>query len=484
MRKKKADGSTASFPIYYGLHVYIKLTGSSGLDALSAATAENDVEAIRACTIFGLIHRSAIPEGFFYQGSYFILSPYSWRRPSQEVDDAIESLGGRDSLLSIARTILFCSDRITQTPRKLISAPKLSKLVQPTFQEVRNTARAICDGNRVNNWKPIEGEVALRHLVTGQPLQVKFAPSSKWGSELQTRDDLFNELHQLGPDSALLLLFAITWVQIQGHITTTLDELIRCIGWTPRSTHERLEQRRTVWRWLLFFDSALVIGKRTESYKDPATKKLLDLSSTDALIVITGKRAVAANGVPYEVSFTAGPWLNRFSGNARILPSFGNLRNIAAIHPKQPSGSWGRTIGLSLNQLWREQALTATPDIVKRDRIQSDASQRSLRFRPFMRKTLLCEVFPASPAVEELLETEHPKRAMAYWNQAVAILRRRGVIGVYRELGQVGMGRTGWQADWLTQKLDIRPTPTAMEDLLRIRDGAMVRTNRVNPRKP
>src|SRR5205807_5352857 len=106
--------------------------------------------------------------------------------------------------------------------------------------------------------------------------------------------------------------------------------------------------------------SLTVHGKRPGKYRDRLTNQWFDLTSADALIKLTGTRgptqlAFDNSTPPVEVSWVAGPWLDRFRTDKRVLQFIGDIYKIAAIPAGRPSGAWAQSIGLALNQLWREQ---------------------------------------------------------------------------------------------------------------------------------
>lgn len=105
-------------------------------------------------------------------------------------------------------------------------------------------------------------------------------------------------------------------------------------------------------------------GLRPGTYKDKLTNETFDLTSRDALIKITGDRPARQHAFdnsepPIEVTWVAGPWLDRLRGNDHVLQYFGDIGKIASIPSKQPRGAWAQSIGLALNQLWRERAANA-----------------------------------------------------------------------------------------------------------------------------
>ena len=93
---------------------------------------------------------------------------------------------------------------------------------------------------------------------------------------------------------------------------------------------------------------------------------ILDLTSRDALIRIMGERLPDGTGFdasapPIEVTFAAGPWIERWQGRRDILAYFGEVRRLAAIPAGKPSGAWAQAVGLALQQVWRERAARDEP---------------------------------------------------------------------------------------------------------------------------
>jgi hypothetical protein len=238
-------------------------------------------------------------------------------------------------------------------------------------------------------------------------------------------------------------------------VRVTLDDLIAAIGWDPRSPAEREEQRHTIWRWLLVIQSMFVIGQRRGTYRDPHTRKKVDLTSRDPLIIVTGQlvppeRVLDPAAMPLVVTIAPGEWLQRWRGRRDILAYFGDVRRLAAIPAGKPSGAWAQAIGRALQQTWRERAHDAVTARV------GEEKKRTVRLPTVTRRQLL-DTFPPSPTVQEILDGPNPKRAQTYWDEAIKLLRTKRVIGRYREVGMPRGGRQGWKDVWLDQSLDIRP---------------------------
>lgn len=363
---------------------------------------------------------------------------------------------------------------------------------QQTFMEARNLAIAIADGASRRRWAEILGETALRHAIPGETVQVKLTAKNtlNWWDAPATMEGLWNEVRNFEPAAVLLLHVALGWGLQEERVHTSMDDLIRLIGWKPRERAEREEQRRKIWRWLLLFDAMPIIGKRPGKYKDPHTNQVLDLSTTDSLIKIITRYDddpqpnLDGSDVPRAVTWVVGDWLDQFRGNERVLQYFGDVRKVAAIPAGKPSGAWAQSIAMALNQSWREQASRAEVDHV------GEENKLTVRFRPFTRLQLL-DMFRCEPWVDDVLKSNDPKRAQVYWQEAIRILRKEaGIIGHYAELDAMPNARQGWRDFWLKQqRLDIRPKQYGMEATAEIsrtaartrRKARPVKQNKKNP---
>ncbi len=344
-------------------------------------------------------------------------------------------------------------------------------LSQATFHEARNFCLAIADGASQRRWSEIPGEVALRHCVEGEPLQVKLSFGKPLaGTEANANyEDLRGELERLNAESVLLFHIALGLALEETHATVELDHLIRLLGWNPRSHQERQQKRREIFHWLTLFDWMTVHGRRPGRYLDPVTGELLDLTVVGKLIMLSELMFAEPGGVftdgepPVMVTLTAGPFVDRFRGNRKVLQDIGNVLKLTELPTGQPSGAWALSIGLALNQLWREQASRAK---VAR---AGDNNRQTVSFdRPFTRYQLL-DMFRSEPWVEDILNSSNPKRAQKYWKEAIRLLTNHGLVGHYLELDKFPNNRSGWKEFWLhRQRLDIRPKGQSLSDVVEL----------------
>lgn len=329
---------------------------------------------------------------------------------------------------------------------------------QSTFREARNASVSIADGARRRRWREVPGEVALMHAIDGEPLQVKLSAGPLLTGSDSTYEALRDELKRLDARSVLLFQIAVGLSLEERHFTVELDSLIRALGWQPRSRDEREKMRRGIFHWLRVFDSLTVHGRRPEKYIDRMTGTALDLSISGKLIMLSQVIRAEQEGnsdvteAPVMVTLTAGPFLDRFRKDKRVLQHFGNVRRLAELPTGKPSGAWALSIGLALHQLWRQSASYSQVGYA------GDNGHLTVRPKyPFTRFQLL-DLFRSEPWVEDVLSGRNPNRARTYWKEAIRLLKQHKVIGHYKELDELPDNRKGWQDFWLHhQMLDLRP---------------------------
>lgn len=346
------------------------------------------------------------------------------------------------------------------------------RLPQQTFQEARNAMIAIADGYTGRRWIPISGEMALGHAIENEPIQTlfSFGPAlAVWGLPL-TIESLRDELLRLGPEAVLLYQICLGTILRNRFAVLELDDLIKVLGKTPRSTKEREEMRQEIFRQICIFDNISLHGKRVGKYKDSMTGETIDLSVNSKLLSLSETYYKTAeqgglykNEAPISVTLQGGPFIERFRDNEKVLQYFGNVRKLTELPVGKPSGQWALSIGLALQQLWREQASRAT--------ITDNGADKhpTISFKhPFTRFQLL-DLYRPEIWVEDVLESANPQRAQTYWKEAVTLLKTRGVISLYKELDPMPNSRKGWRTFWLReQRLDIHPNRENMENVAEI----------------
>jgi hypothetical protein len=321
-------------------------------------------------------------------------------------------------------------------PKKKRGRPRRlpDTLPQQTYQEIAAVGYAVTDAPNRKHWTETATGDALIHSRELANLQVRFAPVTQDTLEAPSAPVLWGLLQPAGGVDTYLLAQVGAYLALrEAQVTIALDDLIRLIGWAPRSAKEREHVRREVWQRLKVIDGLTIHGLRPGTYHDPDTGQPIDLTSRDALFRITGTRLPAQASfdpeqVPLEVTFVAGPFISAWRGNPQVLTRYGDCMPIAGIPGAQPSGAWARSIGLALNQRWREGAAAAavtTP---------GEENKLCVKWRHYTRRELLT-LFEPSPSAADVLAGRDPGRARTYWSRAIGLLKRAGVISYYKEAG-------------------------------------------------
>jgi hypothetical protein len=364
---------------------------------------------------------------------------------------------------------------------------------QLTSQEFRAAGVALTDSPSLRRYEDVEGEVAIRHIIPGENLQdvISAGKALAWLGLPNTHEALREEVRQLGLDGACLMYILAHLALTEDRVEISLDELIRAIGKgneARKSAKHREELQRWIWRALMLFENLATVGRRKGKYRDRDTKEVIDTTTTsvDAILRITGydvadQHALDKSLPPVVVRYVVGPWLERFRGDRRILSTFGDLRRLAEIPSGRAAASWAKSVGLGLNQRWREWAHEADVHTV------GESNKATVRFpQAFTRSDLLFgeKLFRADPDPEDILNGPNPGRAIHYWNASIKILMDVGIIGHYEESNTVSTKQPGWQRTWLFQHLDIRPKPDGIKDISEIAHAARIARRRRAKKAP
>lgn len=394
--------------------------------------------------------------------------------------DAIEVLRTEDNQQEIRSVSDQILERIKQNDRehKALKPANYSfsqSSPQYTFPEMKAATIALTDAVVGRRWAVVEGEIALRHRVDNQPIEVKFVggPVSQWLGSPRTIASLWSELGALGLSAVLAYHVCVDALLHETEPTIAIDAIIKAIGMTPRTTAEREAKRAVVWRWLAVFSAWEIVGRRKSTYRVRGSREPIDLETYTPLIQMAERAyfpgtqlALDASAPPAEVTIRAGTWLNHLRGNKQVLSYFGDVRRLAAIPAGKPSGAWAQAIGLALQQKWRERASRA--DV----RHVGDGKKLTAQTGTFTRRELL-DLFAPIPTVDDVLESDHPNRAQKYWDEAIAALKEFRVVGFYSEIDPRPTNRKGWASDWLKQRLDIRPNDDGKEAIVEIHARAV-----------
>jgi hypothetical protein len=316
-------------------------------------------------------------------------------------------------------------DRINATIAKQKTAKLPYQLAQQTCQEIKTTAMSIAHATTLKYWSQIPDEKAYQFIFEDVPIKIKLSAGENLRRANKTigYEQLESVLRTLGTGAAFLFEILISILRDKQHIAIELDTLIKIMGWNPKSVCEREENRRQIFQWLRVFSNLTAHGKRKGNYKDPITKEVLDLNIQSKLLMLSEVQYEVSNKItinqdlalqeqideeptPVAITLTAGPWLVRFRKNDGVLQYIGNILMLAKLPTGQARGEWALSIGMTLNQLWREGAQSAQ---IGRT---GDSKQPTIIYkRQFTRDQLLNMFPPIRFAVEEILNSDRPKRA-------------------------------------------------------------------------
>jgi hypothetical protein len=371
----------------------------------------------------------------------------------KEVYQALELLADHPS--DEVREAALKTLRALQNAGRGRNLAKLGEVVPVnTYQEVREVKRAIVEAPLGRNWEEIPGDAALFHSSPDDAsFQTRFdgKPLLQWWDMSLSYSSLRSFLSEMGPDAALCLDLCLYVAVKDDRVPIETDEIIRGLGWDPRTTEARRKMRRKVWGWVTAFASMSVIGIRPgkpERWKDKLTGKTLDLRTRGPLILIgstsspEGQLTLDGSDAPIKFTVVPGDWLAKFRGNRQVLASLGNTWKIASIPGGKPSGAWARAYAAVLLQSWREKAAYDSPTFTREG------------------LHLAC---PSEPSLWDVLDGSNPRRAIEYDREAWALLKEAGIIATDPKkldfTPRHKEKRQGWRTDFLSEELTVRPGP-------------------------
>lgn len=356
-----------------------------------------------------------------------------------------------------------------ELPGEESRAHSVEDYVVQTSQEAATFLASICDGRLGKEWSndAQAGTRTYERQGGTHAVQLRLTDDERRaGLETSALEEMTRQLDADGTFAVLYVsrllappaplpanAFAGGWVE--------LDDVMKKIGWDPRSTAERNECRRVVWNYLRFCARANLMGRRTGVYRDPITKQEIP-TSIDGPIwrFMKEERPVQPSlfneeEVPVRVQIAVSTEWTHLSTSpvlAQFLP-MGEL--LGSIRPDKPSGAWARALGLALAGFWRRQPRAALDGSIKPTRHE-----------------LLTAYTPKIAPPEELFASKNPRRALEYWRGALQILVEEGFLAKSGEATRTAdqmsaeLPRYHWQQVWFDATIDVTPGPN-MEDAVR-----------------
>jgi hypothetical protein len=329
-----------------------------------------------------------------------------------------------------------------------------------TAPEMDALERAAADGKHGLHYSNSGQELLRRHAIPGASHYVQLALSTSEqvaGVTLQALEELTGVQDADASMAFLYIAHVLAAPMSQAPLELAngvidFDDVIKKIGWDPRSTIERREMHKRLYQFILFGERAQVIGNRRGKYKDKHSGEVIDTIVRSApWRILTDetpdqKSLFPEAEVPVRVEIVMNrEWTQLLTSpqTAQYLP-MGEL--LGAIPGNKPSGAWARVIGLSLASFWR-----------RLPRESMDGSVRPTRCE------LLTRYPPKTGLVEDLLASKDPRLAIDYWCGALSILadkqllEKTGEAAITAKDMRRELPRQGWTNDWLNEKVNLVP---------------------------
>lgn len=193
------------------------------------------------------------------------------------------------------------------------------------------------------------------------------------------------------------------------------------------------------------------------------------------------------DGTPTTITFLPAGLSRLIADNPAFLEYLGNMRDVLAL-PDTTSGRWAAAILYAVRLHWRLN--------LRRAKVHENTGgeRRALEFPPITRRQLFEVMQPDPPTVADALAGRDPRRAIAYFDEAMRILQGRHGrasgpthVSYWRALPtwNAHEGRepwelaapgakprvSQWREPWLAQRLDVRPGGADLSELLSLHEG-------------
>lgn len=360
--------------------------------------------------------------------------------------------------------VYFADDDPTTTTAEDMP-PALRSLKYPikTSQEYIAIMSAIADGKSGTNWENDDQTNERRHKRVGAPHSVSLSLPDRLACEGLSVDIL----EQLTADQDADACFALMYVSNLLLPTAPLSENAYSGGWidlddvaskiwpAPRSTKARLENRRKIYKYLIFGECATIEGERSIPYYDKTANKTIQTQINGPIWRFMGKQEEQqptlalypmSDNPPLRVELIASRDWTRITTDPNLQQYLPCGEILGAIPGNKAAGAWARVIGLALMTHWRKGSSAA---------LNGDQKPR--------RKELLTLCPPKLSPPLVILGGNTPGRAVEYWHDALQILVDNGLLNnsgeAKRSLSDMKstLPRQDWQEGWLNEQVDLRP---------------------------
>jgi hypothetical protein len=231
------------------------------------------------------------------------------------------------------------------------------------------------------------------------------------------------------------------------------DDVIKKIGWEPRSTKERRAMHTRIWEFVQFGALAHLVGDRTTKYYAEGTEIETELHCSIWQVhdkEIPKQRAKNAPiEAPVGVKIGVSSQLAELITSKHTAQYLEGAEILGAIPGGKPSGAWARSVGMGLASFWRRnprESISGTLQPTRRELLNHYAA----KVAPY----------------EEILKSDKPGRAIEYWHAALQILAddeyigRAGEVTISTKAMRADLPRQNWKDIWLDQAANIEPGET------------------------
>lgn len=336
-----------------------------------------------------------------------------------------------------------------------------------TSQEITILERSAANGKRGQNWKAYPKARKSVYEEKGSSYHVELALSDpeQWeddgiveekmealGQFIQEQDAdfvfaLFYVCNLLAPPAPLPPhATAIGWID--------LEDVAEKIGWNPskRSRDERATMRAQIWKFIQFGDRATVKGERTIPYRDKTGQVISTRIESTVWRIMDKQRPEQTEmfgEAPVSVQIAIGKQWEPLLTNDRLAQYLPLGELLGSIPTNKVAGSWARVIGLVLAGLWR--------------RNPRETMNKTLHVT---RRELLTTYTPKTATIDEILDSDKPRRAVEYWFNALeklldlnTIAREGEAARTVADIMKPYENTYGWQTKWLDEEVLIVPGP-------------------------
>jgi hypothetical protein len=332
-----------------------------------------------------------------------------------------------------------------------------------TSQEVDAIMRAACDGRTGDNWLSDPQSATRSHTIPGAPHHVQLALLDEEivaGVQIAVLETLtFSQ----DPDFNFALLYVSRLLAPPAPLPQNaratgwidLDDIMDKIGWTPRSTTERVAMRQKIWAYLRFGARARICGQRSSEYFDKRTgQKIPTQIEAPPWAFLEMEKPVQPKlfpefgEAPLRVELVASRMWTQLTTSPETTQYLPLGEMLGAIPGNKPSGAWARVLGLALANFWRRQPRAALEG----------------RIRP-TRRELLDRYLPKTAPAHSVLNSKDPRRAIEYWRSALQILVDNQFLACSGEAARTlddmrqHLPRQDWQDQWLDEAVNLTPGP-------------------------